>query len=94
MNFLSACCMREIITTNTREYPLGGSTFFQTFKIDVCSGCGLEIDEPVAVTECCGEISCECGDSCRECGAELSESNEYHMTWGTCNSSCYEKMVS
>lgn len=59
-HFLSRCCHREIITTNTREYPLGGSTFFQTFKVDVCECCGLEIDEPLEVTECCGEEQCTC----------------------------------
>ena len=53
-NYVSGCCHREIISTTKLEYPLGGTTWYESYKVDVCEGCGLEVDEPLAVTECCG----------------------------------------
>lgn len=58
--FVSACCLKDIISTTKLEYPLGGTTWYESYKVDVCDGCGLEIDEPLEVTECCGEESCSC----------------------------------
>ncbi len=30
---------------------------------------------------------------CQECGAKLVCFNSYHMRYGTCNASCYARMV-
>lgn len=60
VNLVSGCCFREIISTTRLEYPLGGRTWAQSYKVDVCSCCGKEIEDPVEVCECCGLQECDC----------------------------------
>ena len=60
MNFVSNCCMASIEVGTRMEYPLGGSTYGISYKVDYCDSCGKEVDEVVEVTECCGEEQCTC----------------------------------
>lgn len=57
---VSGCCLKPIVVGNRREYPLGGSTWYETYKVDICEGCGKEVEEPVLVFECCGTEICSC----------------------------------
>lgn len=63
INFVSACCHREIIIqTRIDSQPLGRNEYNGggiSYSVDACSSCGLEADA-VAVTECCGMEVCEC----------------------------------
>lgn len=58
-NYISSCCRRGIITSTRHEYP-DNSRFYMSLKADICSCCGKEVEEPIAVTECCGMEKCEC----------------------------------
>lgn len=55
---LSECCLREVLEGSKKDYPLGGSTWYISYQIDVC--------------ECCGK-ECETVEKfiCEECGAVL-----------------------
>lgn len=57
---VSACCLKPIVVDWKREYPLGGSVWYETYKIDVCEGCGKEVDDHIEVHDCCGLEHCEC----------------------------------
>lgn len=57
---VSICCLKPIVVGLKREYPLGGSVWYETFKIDVCEGCGKEVDDYIEVHDCCGLEHCEC----------------------------------
>lgn len=60
MKQVSNCCLKPILVDWKREYPLGGRNWYQTYKVDVCEGCGKEVEESVNVHECCGVEICEC----------------------------------
>jgi len=60
MRSASGCCLKPIETGTRMEYPLGGSTWGIPYKIDVCTGCGKEVEEYVLVHGCCGLEICEC----------------------------------
>lgn len=63
MNYVSRCCLREIVQGSYHENPLGSKEYNGagiTYLTDICSCCGIEIDEPLEVTECCGEETCSC----------------------------------
>lgn len=78
MNIVSRCCLKPIVVGFNKEYPLGGTTWYQLFKADICEGCGREIEEdPVAVCDCCGLEPDEHGfikvdgdDYCYSCAEE------------------------
>lgn len=55
---VSSCCHAAIVEGSRNEYPLGGRTWSQTFKIDVCEDCGKEVEETLTACEECGEIDC------------------------------------
>lgn len=63
MNTVSGCCLKPIVASPKREYPLGGTTWYQTHKVDLCEGCGKEVEDPVLVHECCGIETCECEEA-------------------------------
>lgn len=59
-NLVSECCHRTVVVGSFKEFPLGGSTWYQSFKVDVCECCGKECDE-VEACEVCGVVGCgEC----------------------------------
>lgn len=62
---VSGCCHAEIVGGARMEFPLGGTTWGITYKIDCCSECGKEVEDYAEVCECCGEINCHgtCEDS-------------------------------
>lgn len=60
MNSVSGCCLKSISAGYRWEYPLGGRTWATAYKVDVCDGCGKEVEDPVLVHECCGVEFCEC----------------------------------
>ena len=61
MIVVSKCCNRPIIVGYKHEYPLGGSVWRETFKVDICESCGRETTEYVEQCEVCGELECyEC----------------------------------
>ena len=62
MNSVSGCCLKPIETGAKREYPLGGSTWYETVKVDYCTGCGKAVEDVVSVHSCCGLEHCECGE--------------------------------
>lgn len=71
MNVVSACCNREIVGDIKLEYPLGGRTYAIPYKVDRCSGCGMEIDydyQMVEICEICDEVNChgECKSDCMD----------------------------
>ena len=55
---VSVCCHREVVASTKLHFPLGGSTWREVFKVDVCSCCGREAEEFLSTCEECGEISC------------------------------------
>lgn len=56
-NLVSDCCERMTVQSTKHEYPLGGTTWFQSFKVTTCTGCGQEC-EHVEACENCGEVGC------------------------------------
>lgn len=62
MQSASACCLKPIEAGQKIEYPYDNVTPV-FFKVDYCTECGLEVDEPVLVHDCCGLEICECGVS-------------------------------
>ena len=58
MNQVSPCCHKSIVVSHRLEYPLGGRTWHQTFKIDVCEGRGREVEEYLSECEECGTVDC------------------------------------
>lgn len=36
---VSDCCGASVSTGTMKEYPLGGSTWYESYKIDVCDKC-------------------------------------------------------
>lgn len=61
MSVVSECCNKEIIVCRGREFPLGGSTWGQSYKYDACAGCGMETT-PVDACEECGVVGCLGGE--------------------------------
>jgi hypothetical protein len=57
VNLVSQCCKASVSPDLKREYPLGGTMWSQTFKIDVCESCQKEC-ETMEVCEVCGEVDC------------------------------------
>jgi hypothetical protein len=77
MNFVTSCCNAEIIVRHGMEHP-DGTGHGIPFKYDACNSCGLEVDEPVATCECCGEpaesfITTRLGEWCTNCTTEHAE---------------------
>ena len=68
VNVVSACCHAGIVGGIKREYPLGGSTYSISYKIDCCDCCGNEVQDYAEVCEGCGEIGCygACDDEAEE----------------------------
>lgn len=60
MSKVSGCCHREIIKRHGMEYPLGGSTWGQSYTYDACSCCGNEVYDYVKTCDDCGEVVCDC----------------------------------
>lgn len=60
MNQISECCRASIGTGTKLEYPLGGSTWYESFEVTYCESCGMEDVVILEVTECCGEVTCTC----------------------------------
>lgn len=58
----SSCCLKPIEVGQKKEYPLGGYNWYETVKVDYCTGCGREVEEAVLVHSCCGLEYCECGE--------------------------------
>jgi hypothetical protein len=58
-NIVSPCCHREVVGSTKMEFPLGGSRFGIAYKVDVCDGCGLEVEYPVEQCGVCGHVGCE-----------------------------------
>lgn len=57
-NEVSECCRRSVTRVTRHINP--DNTKIRPFKAILCSCCGKEVDEPVQVTECCGEERCTC----------------------------------
>lgn len=51
MSYVSPCCNREIIVGRRMEYPLGGSQYGIAYKVDICAGCGIEVEDYQRVEE-------------------------------------------
>lgn len=77
MNVVSACCHRPIVAGSRLEYPLGGSTWAVSCKVDICECCGLDIDDVGSVEECeeCGLPGCKGNCEQLEMGVENDEFN-------------------
>lgn len=56
MKQVSPCCLSEIVQSTRREYPLGGTVWYESYIVDVCEKCGKEVEDPILVQEChtCG----------------------------------------
>ena len=63
LNQVSSCCHRPIVVSQRMEYPLGGTTWGQAYKVDLCECCGKEA-EPVNECGICGVVGCE--NECEE----------------------------
>jgi hypothetical protein len=48
---VSDCCKAPVLTGIKREYPLGGKTWHETFKVEYCESCGNECDKVEEVNE-------------------------------------------
>ncbi len=51
MNGVSPCCKAEIVQSSVREYPLGGSVWYESYLVDVCEQCGKEVEEALIEEE-------------------------------------------
>lgn len=60
---VSSCCHREIVESSKMEYPLGGTRWGISYKVELCSSCGKEAD-PVEACGGCGVVGCR---GCKEC---------------------------
>ena len=58
MNIRSACCHKPVVSSTKLHYPLGGRTYYESFKVDVCECCGMEVEDYVEECEECGEVAC------------------------------------
>jgi hypothetical protein len=62
---LSECCLREIKVGCEKEYPCGGRTFCQSFKVERCECCGLETSG--VMKEVCDDCGAVTDGECLEC---------------------------
>jgi len=53
---LSPCCHYSIGEGARKEYPLGGTAWYQTYKINICEKCGNEVEYALLEDEETGEI--------------------------------------
>ena len=60
MRSASPCCLSTIESGRKQHYPLGGTVWNINEKVDYCTTCLQEVEDPVLVFECCGEEVCEC----------------------------------
>lgn len=44
MGMISHCCHAPVVEGTRKEYPLGGTVWFESYKIDVCDKCGKECE--------------------------------------------------
>jgi hypothetical protein len=68
MNAVSSCCHRGIVAGHRKEFPLGGSTWYQTYKVDICDCCGMEVEEIAYACGICGVVGCS--GSCEKVGVK------------------------
>lgn len=57
MIIVSKCCHQPIEPKHSREYPLGGRTWYIPTVVDICTGCGDERPEAVECCDNCGEVA-------------------------------------
>jgi hypothetical protein len=60
MKLVSGCCLKNITVKQVAEFPWGDNALGFFGEIDVCDGCGNEIDHWLETHECCGLEICEC----------------------------------
>lgn len=56
---VSACCHREIISGTKMEYPDGGTRWGISYTVEVCRGCGKEVQDYAMKCEGCGKVECD-----------------------------------
>jgi hypothetical protein len=87
MNTISQCCKASVSPDLKREYPLGGNTWSQTFKIEVCDSCQKEC-ETMEACEICGEVNCqgECEETflCYKCEEAVALEEKFNKDHEIC----------
>lgn len=48
---VSSCCRGEVYRGQRREFPLGGSTWYETLIVEMCEICGKECDSVEALED-------------------------------------------